>query len=257
MDANTEADSRPRSSRCDRERPATDSEILPSLESEPTGFLPTFESAPTGFLPIFLLGDTDTSGAAPVPESSTCSITASSSSSSSATWILVELPRGSGAGAGGGAFPHARMNIDKSQSPVSFPCRSLSTFWNTALSRSRSRHAGDRDLRFSSSTTAATVARMRSSSAETNRRTHRSGSSCHDLIESPVHGACVLGSRSRPRTSATMCSCGGSLEMALSRSYSLRWDPSSRDWRMDASFSCAGPMAGRFRPAREAEPDEA
>ena len=45
--------------------------------------------------------------------------------------------------------------------------------------------------------------------------------------------------------------------MALSRSASLSEDPSSRDWRMAASFSCAGPTAGRFRPAREAEPDEA
>ena len=112
-------------------------------------------------------------------ESSTCSITASSSSSSSssATWILVEMPRGSGAGVG--ALPHAHEHRRSRSRPVSFPCRSLSTRWNTALSRSRSRHAGDGSLRFASSTAFLTVARMRSSSAATNRLTHRSGSSSH------------------------------------------------------------------------------
>ena len=138
---------------------------------------------------------------------------------------------------------------------MSLPCRSLSTRWNTVLRKSRSRHAGDSDARFSDSTTCVTEARIRLSILDVNLRMHFSGSMSQASLESPVHGGVRCGSRSSPRTSEMMCSCGGSCAMARTRSVSFSAEPPSRDWRMEASFSCAGPICGRR--VREVAPPEA
>ena len=245
MDANTEADSRSRSSRCDRrDRDGFGDFTQPRVE--PDRFLADLGSAPAGFLPIFLLGDTDTSSAARAG-SSTCSITASSSSSSAGSSSSCRVDRrrpGSG-------VPLTRL-ISTVAVAVSFP-PFLVHFLEHRVEQVAPRHAGDRDCG--------------SRHPRPRRRWRACDPRAPDVLLThppdrlptpsgiPVHGD--TGSRSNPRTSATMCSCGGSRVMALSRSASLSEDPSSRDWRMAASFSCAGPMAGRFRPAREAEPDEA
>ena len=259
MDANL-VFSRRRSRRCERERPAVDCDTRCDSEIFGRCLESLIGADPICFLPIFFRGDCETSGAAPVPESwtsSSCSMIASSSMSSS-TEIFVLLVAGTTVallGGGTGAFPHACMNMERSQSPVSLPCRSLSTRWNTVLRKSRSRHAGDSDARFSVSTTCVTEARIRLSSLDVNLRMHFSGSMSQASLESPVHGGVRCGSRSSPRTSEMMCSCGGSCAMARARSVSFSAEPPSRDWRMEASFSCAGPICGRR--VREVAPPEA
>ena len=145
-----------------------------------------------------------------------------------------------------GRRPHAVMNMATSQSPVSLPCLFLSTRMNTRVRKSRSFHAGDIERAFSRATVAARERRMRSSSAATARRTHRSGSRRHRTRSSPVHGG-ASGSRSRPETSARICSFGGSDITARRRSLVVIGASSARrDARTPLGFVAAATTDARL-----------